>query len=107
MPFILGEMGHFLVRDGRHMPVGEFVGEVRAATAAVVESVPLCGLATAVRSFGKSLSMSVIVSADAWICQAEGALSFVGRGGAMAAAQEGLDHKGDEIHFDGAGFEPP
>ena len=76
MPFILGEMGHFLVKDGRHMPVGEFVGEVRAATAAAVESVPLCGLATAVRSFGNSLSMSLIVS-DAWIHQAEGALSFV------------------------------
>ena len=89
------------------MPVGEFVGEVRAATAAAVESVSLCGLATAVRSFGNSLSMSLIVS-DAWIHQAEGALSFVAWGGAaMAAAQEGLDHKGDEIHFDGAGFEPP
>jgi hypothetical protein len=27
-------MGHFLVKGGRHMPVGEYVEEVQAATAA-------------------------------------------------------------------------
>ena len=31
---LLGEMGHFLVKGGRHMPVGEYVEEVQAATAA-------------------------------------------------------------------------
>ena len=55
-------MGHFLVENGRHMPVGQYVEQVRAATAAAAAATARCSVATA----------------------------------------DGLAHKGDEIHFDGA-----
>ena len=42
-----GEMGHFLVENGRHMPVGQYVQQVRAATAATAAATARCSVAFA------------------------------------------------------------
>ena len=59
VPFVLGEMGHFVTVESPHLPVGAFCVEVQAATHATAARTELCAVATA----------------------------------------EGLNHKGDELHF--------